>query len=132
MEFPRLYRQAIVRNSLVKDVATNNNFGVIWENVFSRKMLDREHCMVDNLKTMVGPCELNDDMEDRIVSIHKKGGVFSVKKLSHLLAYDGIEVVEFLFDRNWKLKAPPRVLNFMWMLVINHIPTKYFLTSRGI
>ncbi|KAK5795376.1 hypothetical protein PVK06_036638 [Gossypium arboreum] len=44
---------------------------------------------------MVGTCELNDKVEDRIVCVHDKGGSFSVKKLLQLLAYDGMEAVEF-------------------------------------
>ncbi|KAK5795380.1 hypothetical protein PVK06_036644 [Gossypium arboreum] len=83
---------------------------------------------------MVGTCELNHEVEveDRIVWIHDKGAVFSVKKLSQLLAYDGIEAVEFSFDRIWSLKVPPKVRNFLWMLAINRIPTKDFLISRRI
>ncbi|MBA0575212.1 hypothetical protein Golob_024449, partial [Gossypium lobatum] len=52
------------------------------------------------------------EVEDRIVWIHDKGGVFSVKKLLQLLAYGGMEAVGFPFDRIWSLEAPPRLVGF--------------------
>ncbi|MBA0655935.1 hypothetical protein Goklo_008351 [Gossypium klotzschianum] len=39
--------------------------------------------------------------------------------------------VNFAFDKIWKLKVPPRVRNFLWMLAINRVPTKDFLMKRG-
>ncbi|KAK5786819.1 hypothetical protein PVK06_041465 [Gossypium arboreum] len=43
VEFPRLFRLATGKNSLVYEVATNNNFEEVqWDKVFSRKLLDRE------------------------------------------------------------------------------------------
>lgn len=80
VEFSRLYILATIKNSLVKDVATNNSFEEVpWEKVFSRKLLDREICMVDKLKTMVGTFELNADVEDRILWIHDNGGSSQLK-----------------------------------------------------
>ncbi|KAH1045634.1 hypothetical protein J1N35_036418 [Gossypium stocksii] len=68
---------------------------------------------------MVGNCKLNDEVEDR--RIHDKGGVFSIKKLSQLLAYDGMEVVEFPFDRIWSLKVPAKVKYNVARVVVEEV-----------
>ncbi|TYG99882.1 hypothetical protein ES288_A10G231800v1 [Gossypium darwinii] len=75
VEFPRLFRLATVKNSLVYEVATNNRFEEVqWDRDFSRKLLDKESCMVDRLKSLVGTLELNVDVEDHILWIHDSGG----------------------------------------------------------
>ncbi|KAG8480375.1 hypothetical protein CXB51_024544 [Gossypium anomalum] len=50
------------------------------------------------------------------------------------LNYLGIPLgaMDFPLDRIWKLKVPLRVRNFMWMLAINHVPTKDCLIRQGI
>ncbi|TYH19981.1 hypothetical protein ES288_A05G395600v1 [Gossypium darwinii] len=40
--------------------------------------------------------------------------------------------VNFAFGRVWNIKVPPRVLSFLWMLAIDRIPSKEFLTKRGV
>lgn len=78
VEFPRLFRLATVKNCLVKEVAQTIALKrCIERKFFLRKLLDREICMVDKLKTMVGSFELNVDVEDRIIWIHDSGGVFN-------------------------------------------------------
>ncbi|MBA0870978.1 hypothetical protein Goshw_019638, partial [Gossypium schwendimanii] len=57
---------------------------------------------------------------------------FSVRKCSKLLILDGGEDSKFAFDKIWKLKVPPRVRSFRWMLAIDRIPTKKFLVKRGV
>ncbi|KAK5819456.1 hypothetical protein PVK06_024457 [Gossypium arboreum] len=108
-EFPKLFRLALKKNCFVKDVARNNSFEEVhWESVFSRKLLDREKCTVEKLKFLMSSVVLNEELEDRINWIHESGGIFSVKKLSYLLARDGMGAIEFQFDRIRKLKVPPR------------------------
>ncbi|KAH1129756.1 hypothetical protein J1N35_001134 [Gossypium stocksii] len=113
-EFPRLFRLALKKNCFVKDVARNNNFEEVhWESVFSRKLLDREKCMVEKLNFLMSSVVLNEEVEDRINWIHESGGIFLVKKLSYLLAHDGMKAIEFQFDRIRKLKVPSRARSFL-------------------
>lgn len=131
--FPRMFRLAIVNNIVVKDVARNKGFEeVYWRDVFLRKLLHREVSMLNNLKTLVGSFELDPGVEDRIIWIHDSAGEFIVRKLSQLLSYDGMGAIDVPFDEIWNLKVPPRVRNFLWMLVIKWLPTKDFLISRGV
>ncbi|MFQ6646651.1 hypothetical protein Gotur_019581 [Gossypium turneri] len=48
---------------------------VQWDRDFSRKLLDRESCMVDRLKSLVGTLELIADVEDQIFWIQDSGGI---------------------------------------------------------
>lgn len=48
-------------------MARNNSFEeVLWESVFSKKLLDREKCMVENLKSLMSSVVLNEKVKDRI------------------------------------------------------------------
>lgn len=40
--------------------------------------------------------------------------------------------LSFNFDKIWKLKVPPRVRSFLWMISIDRLPTKEFLIRRGV
>ncbi|KAH1120714.1 hypothetical protein J1N35_003874 [Gossypium stocksii] len=43
-----------------------------------------------------------------------------------------MEDLSFNFDKIWKLKVPPRVRSFLWMISIDKLPTKEFLSKRGL
>ncbi|TYI20105.1 hypothetical protein ES332_A07G212600v1 [Gossypium tomentosum] len=69
---------------------------------------------------------------DQLLWAHDIKGEFSVKQLSKLLLErDGDDSI-FVFDRIWKLKVPPKVRNFIWLLAIDRVPTKDFLIKRGV
>ncbi|TYH87967.1 hypothetical protein ES332_D01G154800v1 [Gossypium tomentosum] len=69
---------------------------------------------------------------DRLIWAHDNKGEFSVKKLTNLLIEGERDDINFAFDKIWKLKVPPRVRNFLWMLAIDRVPTKDFLVKRGV
>lgn len=53
-----------------------------------------------------------------------------MKQLSKLLIEDDGDDSIFSFDKIWKLKVPPRVRCFLWLLAINRVPTKDFLIKK--
>ncbi|KAL4309434.1 hypothetical protein GQ457_01G012280 [Hibiscus cannabinus] len=69
---------------------------------------------------------------NKIIWQHDKSGIFLVKRLTELLESAYIEVPVFDFDKIWKIRVPPKVKSFLWMLKLNNIPTKGFLLERGI
>ncbi|KAG8496091.1 hypothetical protein CXB51_009134 [Gossypium anomalum] len=78
-------------------------YKVNWADFFSHPLLDREIIMVSRLKEAVSCMVLTHEEEDR-----------------------------FAFDRIWKLKMPPKAKSFLWLVSIDRIPTKKFLSRRGV
>lgn len=133
VEYPRLFRLAKIKNEVVKDYSLLNGFKEVnWLDFFTRPLLDRELVSLIGLKEKVGMKVLVSDVEDRLIWVHDSKGVFSVKKLSKLLLEVGVEDLSFNFDKIWKLKVPPRVRSFLWMISIDKLPTKEFLSRRGL
>ncbi|KAK5823825.1 hypothetical protein PVK06_018588 [Gossypium arboreum] len=105
---------------------------VNWEGFFVRALLDREWGMISRLLDWVGGMVLIPEVEDRILWKHDKNGEFSVKQLTKLMV-DGVGVdFSFTFDRIWKLKVPPKVRYFLWLIAIDRVPTKDFLIKKGV
>ncbi|MBA0721296.1 hypothetical protein Golax_008855 [Gossypium laxum] len=115
----------------------NGNMKMFWEDIWYgeqplRLEFPRLFRLVNNKKgEVVSSKVLALEEEDRLIWIHDNNGVFSLKKLSKLLI-KGVEDISFAFDKIWKLKVPPRVKSFLWMISINRLPTKEFLTRRGV
>lgn len=85
-EFPRLFRLALNKNSLVKDFSMLNGFmEVNWADLFSCLLLDGEIHMVSRLKEALSNIILFPEVKDRLLWIHDNKGVFSVRKLTELL-----------------------------------------------
>lgn len=111
--------------------AKNGGFSEVkWEDFFIR--MDKERDMLDRFKAEVEKERIILYKEDYLRWMHGNKGEFSVKKLSNLLLEDGELDTDFDFDKIWKLKAPPRVKSFLWMIAIGRIPTKDFLFKRGV
>ncbi|KAK8644476.1 hypothetical protein V6N13_123782 [Hibiscus sabdariffa] len=131
--FPWLYRLARNKVAVVWDLAKDNHFRHgKWEDVFSRKLLDREMVMLEEVKRLLIERKLNPCVEDRIIWVHDKTRSFTVKQLSQLLSQVEIDSNALNYDRLWKLKVPPKVQCFIWMLLIDRLPSKDFLRKRGI
>ncbi|MBA0827605.1 hypothetical protein Goarm_012375, partial [Gossypium armourianum] len=84
------------------------------------------------LEERVSGMVLISDMEDKLCWANDKNKEFLVKKCSELLILDGGVDVNFAYDKFWKLKVPPRVRSFLWMLAIDRIPSKEFLVKIGV
>ncbi|KAK5841234.1 hypothetical protein PVK06_010143 [Gossypium arboreum] len=52
--------------------------------------------------------------------------------MSDLLMEKGVEDLSFDFEKIWKMKVPPRVTSFLWMLALGRLPTIEFFERRGI
>lgn len=133
LEFPRLFRLARQKGGTMVEYSRNNRFSrVKWNELFTRSLLEREEEMLRRLEDRVSSTELVLRVEDRLCWVHDSNREFTVSKCSELLIIDGEDDINFAFDKIWKLKVPPRVRSFLWMLAIDRIHTKEFLIKRGV
>ncbi|MBA0556531.1 hypothetical protein Golob_026621, partial [Gossypium lobatum] len=94
---------------MVVDYSSNNGFSSVnWGEFFTQKLLDREVVMLRRFEYIVKSMELVPEVEDWLSWVHNSNEEFT------------------------KLKVPPRVRSFLWMLAILRIPTKEFLVKRGV
>lgn len=133
VEFQRLFHLVLNKKGKVIDFSTSNGFKEVnWDDFFSRPLLEREVQMVSSLKEAMSCRILFPEVEDRLLWKHDNKGVFSVRKLTELLLTVGKVDMCNDFDKIWKLKVPPRVRSFLWMISIDRLPTKEFLIRRGV
>ncbi|MFQ6627826.1 hypothetical protein Gotur_007672 [Gossypium turneri] len=132
LEFPRLFRLVRKKGGMVANYSRNNVFNrVKWSELFTRSLLEREEEMLCRSEDKVNSIELVPGVEDRLCWVHNSNGEFTVRKCYELLIINGGDDIIFAFDKIWKLKVPPRVRSFLWMLAIDRIPTKEFLVKIG-
>ncbi|KAK8609494.1 hypothetical protein V6N13_061942 [Hibiscus sabdariffa] len=103
-----------------------------WVGLFQRSLVDGELKLVEDLKLLLSEYQLSETTEDKLIWIHDVAGNFSVKKLSSLLNSVNLEASDFNFERVWKLKFPPKIRSFVWMLVLDRLSSKEFLLKRGV
>ncbi|MBA0764641.1 hypothetical protein Gotri_013968, partial [Gossypium trilobum] len=103
-----------------------------WNEFFTRSLLGREEVMRRELAERVSGMVLIPDMEDKLCWANDKNEEFLVKKCSELLILDRGVDINFACDKFWKLKVPPRVRSFLWLLTIDRIPSKDFLVKIGV
>ncbi|KAK8685554.1 hypothetical protein V6N13_041554 [Hibiscus sabdariffa] len=99
--FSRLYRLPKRKLAKVEDLSVNNSFrDVVWEDVFSRPLLGREFNILAELQY----CLLDTNLEDKIIRVHDRVGIFSLKKLSYLLTHLNGGCADFIADKLCKVK----------------------------
>ncbi|KAK8656569.1 hypothetical protein V6N13_098516 [Hibiscus sabdariffa] len=109
----RLYRLVKSKSVVVAkpEMALDNKFVIIrWDNI--RMLLERELNILVELVGVLKDFADISEVENRIMWIHDRARVFSVKKLSQLIVNAAVDNPEFNFDRIWKLKVPLKVQKF--------------------
>ncbi|KAK8643652.1 hypothetical protein V6N13_012935 [Hibiscus sabdariffa] len=114
---------------VVNMVMAQKNYFV---HLFIRPLLVRELDSWRDILSMFEGVALVPDLPDRLIWIHDRARIFSVRKLSELMLNDGVEDLAFNFNNVWSLFVPPKVRSFLWMLYLKRIPTIDFLLKRGI
>lgn len=56
------------------------------------------------------------EKKDRLISFCDSKGEFLIKRMSNFLIENGEQDLSFDFDKILKLKVPPRIRCFLWML----------------
>ncbi|KAK8595342.1 hypothetical protein V6N13_016717 [Hibiscus sabdariffa] len=86
IQFPRLFRLAVNKMAVVRDLAPANELqNIKWEKIFQRNLLNRELYLVEELKALLHDYRIIQTAEDKLIWIHDIAGKFSVKILSSLL-----------------------------------------------
>ncbi|KAB2086355.1 hypothetical protein ES319_A04G025700v1 [Gossypium barbadense] len=131
--YPRLFRIAKSKDCTIAEMVSLLGSGnTNWNEYFTRPLLEREVGLSKELAERVIGIDLNLSREDRLCWVKDKEWVFSVKKCTELLMLEDGEINNFDFGILWNIKVPPRVHSFLWILVIDRLPTKEFLVKRGV
>jgi len=75
--------------------------------------------------------------KDRLMWKYSRDGNYSTKRAYELLTEDSLESQQFQQERKiwtaiWKAHVPLRIINFVWKLLHESLPTMTTLHSRGI
>ena len=74
--------------------------------------------------------------EDRLLWMKENNGECSVRSAYHLCMQELFDVHHFkeqgAWELIWKLKAPPKVKNFIWRLCRNVLPTRMRIKEKGV
>ena len=131
--FTRLFLLAIDKYAKVRDYACNGSFNhERWVSLFRRNLFQWEGASLQKLCGVLEGISLVTNKYDKIVWEHDVVGKFSVKKLSALLSSSGENESKFEFYNLWRINIPPKVQYFMWMLIVDRLPTKAFLRKKGL
>ncbi|KAK8633450.1 hypothetical protein V6N13_014296 [Hibiscus sabdariffa] len=85
------------------ELTLDNKFvNIRWDNIMSRMLMERKLNMLVESVGVLKDFVVISEVEDRIIWIHHRAGVFSVKKLSQLIVNAAEDNLEFNSDRIWK------------------------------
>ncbi|XP_058727132.1 uncharacterized protein LOC131598560 [Vicia villosa] len=90
-----------------------------------------------SLRSILSEAEIGVLEDDKVVWYGEPGGIFSVASCYHFYAnfcipYGHPNRDEAVLGKIWKIGAPYKIKAFSWRLILNRLPTKDLLRSRGI
>jgi len=94
---------------------------------FRRSVSERLMLMWDELRAMIEGVVLNEE-DDHILWNYSSSGKYSVQSLYAIVNHRGVNPI--FVQAVWKLKIPPRVQFFLWLLSNNRVLTRDNVAKR--
>ncbi|CAJ2628180.1 unnamed protein product [Trifolium pratense] len=135
--FPNLYAKELQQQSKVADRLLSGREGLIWRWEWSDALTQPEEQELSSLKELLMTVSLNPSSVDRWRWIVGQAGLFSVKSCYDFLAQNGstetinsrlLEAIQMMWNNN----VPSKVSVFGWRLLLEKLPTRDALASKGI
>ncbi|CAJ2678610.1 unnamed protein product [Trifolium pratense] len=135
--FPNLFAKELRQNSLIADRLSSSREGLVWKWEWCDVLTQEEEHDLLKLKELLLDINLNLNCADRWRWIPGDAGLFSVKScynfLVQLVSAENLnpsllEAVKKL----WKNDVPSKVNVFGWRLLLEKLPTRDALASKGI
>ncbi|KAL4333388.1 hypothetical protein GQ457_07G006800 [Hibiscus cannabinus] len=140
--FPRLYRLVKAKGQTIAAVVGVGDFSnIVWDSVFSRKLLERELKFLSSVNECLATKNLEYNSSDKIIWMQDKVGQFSVATVTKLLLNADVDIPSFNFDLIWKLKGSKRprtslllagsLQNFGLNSILESVVLDWFLPKSG-
>ncbi|CAJ2652624.1 unnamed protein product [Trifolium pratense] len=135
--FPNLYAKEVQQKSKVADRLLSGREGLNWRWEWSDALTLSEEQELSSLKELLMNVSLNPLCADRWRWIVGQAGLFSVKSCYDFLAQNGstetinsrlLEAIQMMWNNN----VPSKVSVFGWRLLLEKLPTRDALASKGI
>ncbi|CAJ2658352.1 unnamed protein product [Trifolium pratense] len=135
--FPNLFAKELRPNSLIADRLSSSREGLVWKWEWRDVLTQEEEIDLLKLKELLVDINLNLNCADRWRWIPGDAGLFSVKSCYNFLVQfvtvenlnpSMLEAVKKL----WKNDVPSKVNVFGWRLLLEKLPTRDALASKGI
>ena len=131
-DFPQLFRIAMNKDGVIRDMARCIDGEFSWEVAFRRSLRDWEEEEYRKLIQLLQEVRVDKEgVEDSIRWVAEKSGLFSVRSMYDRMVVDSRTKFEFS-KLIWENSAPPRVQFFGWLVVNGRVKTGELLIKRGI
>ncbi|PNX86811.1 ribonuclease H [Trifolium pratense] len=135
--FPNLYARDFWQHSLISDRMISSRDGLIWRWDWRDALTQSEEYDFTKLKELLLDVNLNPNSADRWRWIIGSAGSFSVNSYYNFLVQLGaVEDINssllLAFKNLWKNDVPLKVSVFGWRLLLQKLPTRAALVSKGI
>ncbi|GKU86399.1 hypothetical protein SLEP1_g931 [Rubroshorea leprosula] len=131
--FPRLYLLSTEKTKMCSEMGCRTNGVWEWKINWRRNLFDWEKEEAMELHNMIQSVQTTQGCMDSWEWTHSKDGQYSTKSAYAMLTKDEKEASETTtFTRIWSSILPSKVSAFNWQLLLDRIPTKMNLLSRGI
>ncbi|XP_050238285.1 uncharacterized protein LOC126687772 [Mercurialis annua] len=128
LSFPRLFSLTVNKNSLLSDLYDydNNIFVLGW----TRRLRIGDQELSNELQMKLSPCEPSVHQQD---AFFWNGKVYTAAAMRYCLQQQRPpRTSSAAFSTFWKMKLPPRILFFLWLLARDRISSNVTLVNRGI
>lgn len=129
--FPRLFRASLLPNGSIADMGYFVSNVWKWDIGFRRRLFEWEKAIFQDLLDCINQVKISFDKEDKLVWKEGQNEMFSSRSFYNfcLMQNGFVEVqwAKFL----WKGIVPPKVESMVWLAILDRLPTKRFLCSRG-
>ncbi|GKU94281.1 hypothetical protein SLEP1_g7800 [Rubroshorea leprosula] len=131
--FPRLYLLATDKTKTCSEMGNRTNGLWEWNLSWRRSLFEWEKEEAMELQNSIQNVQLSQGCMDSWEWIHNKDGQYSTKSAYSILMKEGREAREITtFCRIWNSVLPSKISAFNWQLLLDRIPTKRNLLTRGI
>ncbi|MCL7024264.1 hypothetical protein MKW94_009991 [Papaver nudicaule] len=130
--FPKLYNLSTSKQISIKDAKLSGNDGVSWDLglLHRRRFYDNEISELTSLLPMVENINVDPEVDDALIWLGDKRGIFSVKAAYSNYNQGNLQSVAFPNSKVWSHAWPHRVGFFLWQACLGRLPTMTNLHQR--
>ncbi|GKU89474.1 hypothetical protein SLEP1_g3606 [Rubroshorea leprosula] len=131
--FPRLYLLSTEKMKMCSEMGSRTNGLWEWNLTWRRNLFDWEKEEAMELHNTIQSVQTSQGCMDSWEWTHSKDGQYSTKSAYAILTKEEREATEITtFTRIWNSVLPNKISTFNWQLLLDRIPTKMNMLTRGI